>query len=85
MEVINIIEHEDGGATYQFDMTADEHDAMCRNGIMWAIVAGVTGITVEQVIKEYRDKHWEGLEEQENENQEGADQADPCEPAPDQA
>lgn len=53
MEVRDIIEHEDGGATYYFDLTPEEHDAMCRNGIMWAILAGVTGITQEQIIQDY--------------------------------
>jgi hypothetical protein len=53
MEVRDIIEHEDGSATYQFDMNAQEHDAMCRNGILWAIVCGATGLTVDKVIAEY--------------------------------
>lgn len=53
MEVTNIIEHEDGGATYHFDMTAEEHDAMCRNGILWAIVCGLTGLTVDAVMKDH--------------------------------
>lgn len=64
MEVLDIIEHEDGSATYQFDLTPQEHDAMCRNGIMWAILAGVTGITQEQVIHDYLDTHSEGLEKE---------------------
>ena len=53
MDVKEIIEHEDGSATYQFDMTADEHEAMCRNGIMWAIVSGITGLTVDKAIADY--------------------------------
>ena len=53
MEVLKIIEHEDGSATYQFDLTAEETDAMVRNGILWAIVCGCTGLTVEQAIKDY--------------------------------
>lgn len=56
MEVVDIIEHEDGSATYQFDMTPEEHDAMCRNGILWAIVSGLTGVSVEGVLKEYNAK-----------------------------
>ena len=63
MEILEIVEHEDGGATYRFNLNPEENDAMCRNGIMWAIVSGVTGITIDQVIKEYRDKHCEGLDE----------------------
>jgi len=53
MEVLKIIEHEDGSATYSFDLTAEETDAMVRNGILWAIVCGCTGLTVEQVMKDY--------------------------------
>ena len=51
MEVLDIIEHEDGSATYQFDMTAEENAAMCRNGILWAIVCGCTGLTIEEAMK----------------------------------
>jgi hypothetical protein len=51
MEVIDLIEHEDGSATYTFDLTPQEHDAMCRNGIIWAIVCGATGLTVEEAMK----------------------------------
>lgn len=51
MEVTNIIEHEDGSATYHFDMTAEENEAMCRNGILWAIICGCTGLTVEEAMK----------------------------------
>jgi len=53
MEVLDIIEHEDGSATYQFDMTAEENEAMVRNGILWAIVCGCTGLTLEQAMKNY--------------------------------
>ena len=51
MEVINITEHEDGGATYVMDLTAEEAEAMCRNGILWAIVCGCTGLTIEEAMK----------------------------------
>jgi uncharacterized OsmC-like protein len=51
MEVRDIIEHEDGGATYYFDLTPEENEAMCRNGILWAIVCGCTGLTVEDAMK----------------------------------
>lgn len=53
MEVRDIIEHEDGGATYTLDLTPEEADAMCRNGILWAIVCGCTGLTIEQAMKDY--------------------------------
>lgn len=51
MEVLNITEHEDGSATYQFDLTAEENDAMVRNGILWAIICGCTGLTIEEAMK----------------------------------
>ena len=51
MEVLDIIEHKDGSATYHFDMTAEEKEAMCRNGILWAIVCGCTGLTVDEAMK----------------------------------
>ena len=51
MEVIKITEHESGGATYEFDLTEEERDSLCRNGILWAIVCGCTGLTVEEAMK----------------------------------
>ena len=53
MEIRDLTEHEDGGATYTVDMTPEEAEAMCRNGILWAIVCGCTGLTVEQAMKDY--------------------------------
>ena len=53
MEIRELTEHEDGGATYTVDLTPEEADAMCRNGILWAIVCACTGLTVEQVMKDY--------------------------------
>jgi len=53
MEVTELKEHEDGSATYRFDMTAEEHEAMCRNGITWAIICGVTGLTMERALQDY--------------------------------
>jgi hypothetical protein len=55
MKVLDIKEHEDGSATYQFDLTNEEHDAMCRNGILWAIVSGLTGVSVDQVLEDWKD------------------------------
>ena len=56
MEIRDLTEHEDGGATYTVDMTPEEAEAMCRNGILWAIVCGCTGLTVEQAMKDYSTK-----------------------------
>ena len=56
MEVTELKEHEDGSATYQFDMTDEEHRLMCQQGIIWCIVAGITGVTPEKVLKDYLDE-----------------------------
>jgi len=69
MEVKELKEHEDGSATYQFDMTPEEHDAMCKNGIVWAIVSGITGISVNDVLTEYLASLKEEVIEDEAKNQ----------------
>ena len=56
MEVKELMEHEDGSATYQFDMTPEEHNAMCRNGIIWAIVSGLTGISYNDVLADHMEE-----------------------------
>jgi hypothetical protein len=52
MNVDLIKEHEDGSATFQFDLTADEAQALLSYGILEAIKAGIRSgekITVEGV------------------------------------
>jgi len=52
MNVNLIKEHENGDATYQFDLTADEAQALLSFGILEAIKAGIRSgekITVEGV------------------------------------
>jgi hypothetical protein len=66
MEVKEIKEHEDGSATYQFDMTEEEHRVMCQQGILWCIVAGITGVTPEKVMEAWLN---------ERENKEGVSEA----------
>jgi hypothetical protein len=63
MEVVELMEHEDGSATYRFDMTPEEHDAMCRSGIVWAIVSGITGVSVNDVLADHLAKLKEENEE----------------------
>lgn len=53
MEVINEVEHEDGSATYTFDMTEEERRIMVGQGILWSIIAGATGITPESVLEKH--------------------------------
>ena len=66
MNVTEIKEHEDGSATYQFDMTDQEHELMCQQGIIWCLVAGITGATPEKVMEAWLD---------ERENKEGVSEA----------
>jgi hypothetical protein len=83
MNVELLREHEDGGATYQFDLTPEEADAMCRNGILWAIVSGVTGITIDHAMQLYKESEagkedynpLDGSEYRETMNETGTDSA----------
>lgn len=64
MEVTQIKEHEDGSATYTFDMSDEERQIMTENGILWAIIGGITGITPDKAMSEYmeskKDDEWRG-------------------------
>ena len=51
-----IEEHDDGSATFQFDLSPDIAKALLQNGILWAIVSGATGVTINQVLQDYKDK-----------------------------
>jgi len=57
MEVLDIVENEDGSATFTFDMTKEEARAMCINGIIWAVISGATGITAKEVIDNYLEEN----------------------------
>ena len=37
-------------------MTAEEHGVMCQQGILWCIVAGITGVTPEKVMEAWLDE-----------------------------
>lgn len=56
MNVIDEVEHEDGSATYTFELTEEERRVMVGQGILWSIVAGTTGVTPERVLKEWIDE-----------------------------
>ena len=56
MNVTELKEHEDGSATYQFDMTDEEHRLICQQGILWCLVAGITGVTPEKVMEVWLDE-----------------------------
>jgi hypothetical protein len=53
IDVELIEEHDDGSATYRFSLTEKYADALLQNGILWAIVCGVTGVTIEQVLQDH--------------------------------
>lgn len=56
MKVIDEVEHEDGSATYTFDLTEEERRIMVAQGILWSIVAGATGVTPESILQRYLDE-----------------------------
>ena len=53
MQVVDEVEHEDGSATYTFDMTEEERRICTEQGILWMIVAGATGATPEGIMREW--------------------------------
>lgn len=53
MKVTEIKENDDGSATYTFDMTETERQVCTEQGILWMIVAGVTGASPQKVFQEY--------------------------------
>ena len=53
MRVVDEVEHEDGSATYTFDMTEEERRICTEQGILWMIVAGATGVTPEGIMREW--------------------------------
>ena len=54
MKVIDEVEHEDGSATYTFDLTDDERRIMAEQGLLWGIVAGITGETPISVLERWQ-------------------------------
>lgn len=54
MKVIDEVEHEDGSATYTFDLTEDERRIMAEQGLLWGIVAGITGETPVSVLTRWQ-------------------------------
>lgn len=55
MDVVKEVEHEDGSATYTFEMTEEERKIMVSQGILWSLVAGITGITPEGIMEQHKD------------------------------
>lgn len=53
MEIISEIEHEDGSATYTFDMTEEERRMCVEAGILWMLVSGITGDTPTSLLEKH--------------------------------
>lgn len=53
MKVIDEVEHEDGSATYTFDMTEQERRMCVEQGILWMLVSGITGETPQSLMEAY--------------------------------
>ena len=56
MNVVNEVEHEDGSATYTFELSDEERRIMTEQGIIWGIVAGITGATPLSVLQEWKEQ-----------------------------
>ena len=56
MNIVDEVEHEDGSATYTFEMTEDERKVMTEQGILWCLVAGITGLSPLDVLREWKEQ-----------------------------
>ena len=56
MNVVEEVVHEDGSATYTFEMTEEERIIMTQQGILWSIVAGATGLSPVDVLKRWTEE-----------------------------
>ena len=54
MNIVEEVEHEDGSATYTFDLTDDERKIMAEQGLLWGIVAGITGESPVSVLARWK-------------------------------
>jgi hypothetical protein len=53
IDVELIEEHDDGSATYRFELSEEYAEVLLQNGILWAIVSGVTGVTIDKVLQDH--------------------------------
>jgi hypothetical protein len=51
MQVSLVEEHEDGSATYTFDMTDEEKNLLVPSGIQLALLLGITGMSYSDLAK----------------------------------
>lgn len=51
MDIIEVREHEDGGATYVFDMTKEEMSIMAKEGVKLALLLGICEMSYADLAK----------------------------------
>lgn len=51
MDIIEVREHEDGGATYVFDMTKEEMGIMAKEGVKLALLLGICEMNYADLAK----------------------------------
>ena len=61
MNIVEEVEHEDGSATYTFDLTEDERRIMAEQGFLWGIVAGITGLSPVDVLERWTEEKRDDL------------------------
>lgn len=51
MEIVLVTEHEDGSATYTFNISQEEKDLLVPAGIQLGILCGMSDMTYAQIVK----------------------------------
>lgn len=49
VEVVNFVEHEDGGATYTFNLTEGANEVIAELGLKLLLYCGACGVSTEKV------------------------------------
>jgi hypothetical protein len=50
MEIMLVEEHEDGSATYTFDVTDEEKNLLIPGGIQLGLLLGITGLSYSDLV-----------------------------------
>ena len=51
MEIMLVEEHEDGSATYTFDVTDEEKNLLTPGGIQLGLLLGMTGLSYSDLVR----------------------------------
>ena len=51
MEIMLVEEHEDGSATYTFDVTDEEKNLLIPGGIQLGLLLGITGLSYSDLVR----------------------------------